>query len=106
MNGKRSHKYRVRLDVLNEHTPSTLAGNTLLRFEIQNHDDILAIAERLKVGTPFAEPEAYALAVGVKLFTGVMLAHSSDPLFSDIQPAMRAFIRNLKSQVAASLSSA
>jgi hypothetical protein len=68
---------------------------------VTNHDDLLAIVERVSAATAFARDDATALAIGLKLFTGVMLQHRQDPLFADVQPAMRSFISNLKARVAA-----
>ncbi|GGA44514.1 DUF3861 domain-containing protein [Dyella nitratireducens] len=79
------------------------AASAPLVFEVQNHDDIFAIVERVRAGTAFAENDAMALAVGLKLFTGVMLNHRHDPLFADVQSAMRMFIGNLKSRIAATM---
>ena len=96
MSGVKAYRYRIRIDPLSD------AGNGVqaLAFDVENHDDLLAIVARVRAGTAFAPDDAIALAVGVKLFAGVMLRHRHDPLFADIQPAMRAFIGNLKARVA------
>jgi hypothetical protein len=75
-----------------------------LTFEAHSHDDILAVVEKVRAGTAFTTEDASALALGLELFAGVMLTHRRDPLFADIQPAMRAFIGNLKSRVASTTS--
>jgi hypothetical protein len=77
-----------------------------LVFDVHHHDDIFAIVERVRAGTAFAENDAVALVVGMKLFTGVMLSQRHDPLFADVQPAMRTFIGKLKSRVAATSATA
>lgn len=94
MTSKRSQRYRVQVEAL-DRTASAVS------FEIENHDDILAIVERVRGATAFSPDDAGALAIGLKLFSGVVLAHRRDPLFADIQPALRVFIGNLKSRVAA-----
>lgn len=67
-----------------------------LSFYTANHDDILAIVERLQSKLPFNAGTAAALGVGVKLFSEVTLAHRNNPLFAEIRPALRDFIQQLK----------
>ncbi|PLZ02624.1 DUF3861 domain-containing protein [Burkholderia sp. WAC0059] len=78
-------------------------GVAPLAFEVWSHDDILAIADRVRAGTAFPPDDAAALAIGLKLFSGVMLAHRRDPLFAGVEPAIRAFIGDLKARVAPSV---
>lgn len=72
-----------------------------LQFGVANHDDMLAIAESVRDSGLFPPDDAIALAVGLKLFTGVMLKHRQDALFADMQPAVRTFVGNLKARVEA-----
>lgn len=103
MNTPNAHRFRIRLERIDDGDPA--AGSpAALSFEAHSHDDILAIVERVRAGTAFSTDDASALALGIKLFTGVMLSHRRDPLFADIQPAMRAFIGNLKARVASTTS--
>jgi hypothetical protein len=95
MNAVKGHRFRIKMERIGDETAAPLT------FEVSNHDDIFAIVERVRMGTAFEDNDAVALAVGLKLFTGVMLMSRHDPLFADIQPAMRAFIGNLKSRIAA-----
>ncbi|MCU0119962.1 DUF3861 domain-containing protein [Pseudomonas sp. B2M1-30] len=103
MTEKNMHHYRVTIESLDE-TQNGGSSMPVLAFDVRHHDDILGIAERVRSGTAFSVSDANSLAVGLKLFTGVMLAHRQDPLFSGIQPAMRAFIGNLKSRISATTS--
>lgn len=93
------HRYRIQIEALDDTRANRPAADPL-SFEVGQHDDLLAIVEHVRAATAFARDDATALAVGLKLFAGVMLMHRHDPLFADIQPAMRAFIGNLKSRVA------
>jgi hypothetical protein len=95
VNASEGFRFRIKVERIDDET------STPLTFDVSHHDDIFAIAERVRKGTAFAESDALALAVGLKLFTGVMLTRRHDPLFADIQPAMRTFIGNLKSRIAA-----
>jgi hypothetical protein len=97
MNQKKSHRYRLHVECIDDNKSDQ---STAITFEAQSHDDILNIVKRVNTGTDFPDQDATALAVGLKLFSGVMLKHKQDPLFTEIQPAMYAFIKNLKSHVA------
>ena len=93
----RGHRYSVTLEHLaapNEATPLRPA----LSFEAVNHDDVIAIAERTRERSGFAPDEAAALAVGLKLFSEVMLKHRDDPLFAALRPHMREFVGKLKAR--------
>jgi hypothetical protein len=97
-----AHRYLFRVEAL---TCDEAPGKeNVLSFEVASHDDVLAIVRRVNAANAFERNEAIALAVGLKLFTGVMLRHRHDPLFADIQPAMRVFIGNLKARIASSTS--
>ncbi|RYZ93368.1 MAG: DUF3861 family protein [Proteobacteria bacterium] len=69
-----------------------------LQFEATNHDDILQIAERVRSKNWLEEADANALAIGLKLFSEVMLKNRSDPLFKELQPSMTKFIAGLKNR--------
>jgi len=93
----RQHRYRVTV----EHLESPQEGATLhppLAFEAANHDEILGLAERVRGRLELPAEEATALAIGMKLFGEVMLAHRDDPLFAELRPAWRAFIGSLKAR--------
>jgi hypothetical protein len=95
MNATQGHRFRIKVERMDDATANPLV------FEVTHHDDIFAIVERVRAGTAFAANDATALAVGLKLFTGVMLNQRNDPLFASVQPALRMFIGNLKSRIAA-----
>ena len=101
----RAHHYRIRVESLaqSDGIDGDLAA---LSFEVANHDNLFAIVNRINAAKAFDHDDATALAIGLKLFTGVMLQHRHDPLFADVQPAMRAFIGNLKSRVASTTATA
>jgi hypothetical protein len=95
MSASEGHRFRIQVERTDD------AAAAPLIFEVRHHDDIFAMVERVRAGTAFAADDAIALTVGLKLFTGVMLSQRHDPLFADIQPALRMFIGNLKSRIAA-----
>ncbi|HEX6958027.1 MAG TPA: DUF3861 domain-containing protein [Ferrovibrio sp.] len=94
------HRYRVTV----EHLAAPRNDQPVqppLSFEVINHDEIIGIVERARAGGEFEEEEAAAMAVGLKLFTEVMLKRRSDPLFAEFEPAMRSFIGKLKARTRA-----
>lgn len=91
----KGHRYRVTI----EHVAAPKRDAPLqapLSFETVNHDEILAIVERLRASSHYEADEAAALGIGLKLFSEVMLKRRDDPLFAAVQPALRAFIGGLK----------
>jgi hypothetical protein len=69
-----------------------------LSFYAANHDDVLAIVERLQAKLPFESGTVAALGVGLKLFSEVALMYRNQPLFAQIRPALSEFIGQLKQQ--------
>lgn len=92
----KQHRYRISVEHLADAhgNPSTHAAPLI--FEAGNHDDILAIAERMRGRGEFAPDTANALAVGLKLFSEVMLENRGHPLFAEFAPHFRAFMQHLK----------
>jgi len=100
MSKARAHRFCIQVERLGDLRDRQGAP---LTFEVENHDDLLEIIGRVSAGTTFTRNQASALALGVKLLGSVALEHRHDPLFADIQPALRAFIGDLKSRVATSI---
>ncbi|WP_085315292.1 DUF3861 domain-containing protein [Derxia lacustris] len=92
----KQHRYRITVEHLSDPqgAPSTHAAP--LQFETGNHDDILAIVERMQARGDFAPDTGAALAVGLKLFSEVMLENRSHPLFSEFSAHFRDFMKRLK----------
>jgi hypothetical protein len=93
----KQHRYRITLEHLADAqgNPSSRAP---LRFEAGNHDDIIAIVERMQARNdlPLSADSAAALALGLKLFGEVMLENREHPLFAAFRPHYREFIKELK----------
>lgn len=93
----KEHRYRITL----EHLATASEGQTLhepISFEAGNHDDIFSIVGRLRANGQFDSDTSAQLALGLKLFSEVMLKNRKHPLFEEIQPALRDFIMKLKAQ--------
>lgn len=91
----KQHRYRLTLEHLAD-TKGVLSTPETLQFEVGNHDDIFAIVERLRGRGDFEENAAAALAVGLKLFSEVMLEEKENPLFSSFRPHFMQFMKELK----------
>lgn len=86
------HRFRITVDYLND-PKGQPAEIPSLTFEAENHDNILALAERLQI----TGDQQRAFFVGLKLLGDAMLQDRSNPLYAEFLPAFGAFMKNLKS---------
>ena len=94
---KRAYQYRLRLEQVAGIGPDS-PRHEPLELEFTNHDDIFSIVERLQQRQLFEEPgQATEFAIGLKMFSEVMLKNRQHPLFEELAPAFRAFMQKLKS---------
>lgn len=94
---KRNNKYHLQLKEISLKDDS--AGDKELDFDFENHDDLFKIFEVIKSKNIFEdENTAHEFALGLKLFTEVMLKKKQHPLFEDLRPAIMEFMKKLKSQ--------
>ena len=68
-----------------------------LEFETVSHDNLFEIIKKLKQHPDFANVDVASLGVGLKLFTGVMLKNKEIPLFKNLMPHFKDFMKELKS---------
>lgn len=68
-----------------------------LEFETVSHDNLFEIVEKLKCHPQFSESDVASLGVGLKLFTGVMLKEKEKPLFKNLLPHFKEFMKGIKS---------
>lgn len=92
---KRTHRYRITLEHLGAPKDDAML-HPPLTFETANHDDLFSIVERSRTKGVFDDDTVTALALGMKLFTEVMLTHRDHPLFAEISAPMRSFIGRYK----------
>lgn len=93
----REYRYRITL----EHLATPKQGeptHAAISFDTGNHDDLFTIVDKVRSKGQFDADTAASLALGLKLFTEVMLKNRGHPLFADISPPMRDFIQKLKAQ--------
>jgi hypothetical protein len=94
---KRTNKYRLRLEYVSAAREGTILPAPL-EIGFENHDNIFDIIERLKEKDLFKETqEATEFAIGLKLFSEVMIRNKNNPLFEEFSPAFGAFMKKLKS---------
>jgi len=95
MNDKYNH-YKITL----EHT-SNPKGDELQQpviVEFDNHDNLFNIIDVLKEKDHFNDfNQSVEFAIGLKLFSEVMLRNKTNPLFEDMLPAFKEFMTKLKS---------
>lgn len=94
----KQHHYRVTVEHLALPDGSAPAAANPLTFEVGNHDDLMAIVARAQQRGDLPAEEAIAFAVGLKLFSEVMLANRELPLFADFAPHFRDFMHELKAR--------
>lgn len=95
------YRYRVRIEPLLSHSTQAPEDHNECVFEIDNHDDILAIVEAVRAKRIVDQGSSAALAVGLKLFSEVVLQHRKEAPFAEIWPDLQKFIKNLKAMPSA-----
>jgi len=94
---KRNNSYQLDLKEIKLKDGSE--GTKNLSFGFDNHDDLFNIFEVIKSKKFFEDDNtAQEFALGLKLFTEVMLKNKQHPLFEELRPAILEFMKKLKSQ--------
>lgn len=91
------HRFRITVAALTDRQGEAVDKPELV-FEVENHDDILAIVERIQQRTDlnFGAQQSAAFAVGLKLFSEVMMANRKHPLFVPLRESFKEFMVGLK----------
>ena len=84
------HQYRITIE------PIAPAAPPPLQFQVDAHDEILALVERSRQRGDFDADTAAAFIVGLKLIGEVMLKNRSHPLFEEFGPQFGQFMQRLK----------
>jgi hypothetical protein len=94
---KKSNKYHLTLE-LKEYANGETQPPKLLAFDFGNHDEVFSISERLREKDPFNDQDqATEFALGLKLFSEVMIKHRNNPIFEELKEAFPLFMKRLKS---------
>lgn len=93
---KKAHQYKLKLEYLNDSKGETMNVDPIeLIFE--NHDNVFSIIEKMKNKDLFNDQQqATEFAIGLKLFSEVMLKNRKNPLFEELAPAFGEFMKKLK----------
>ena len=95
----KQHQYHVTVQHLKDAKGQASTYTERLEFYTGNHDDIFEIVERLKKAELFDDQTTKSFAVGLKLFSEVMLEQRNHPLFAEFAPHFRDFMKHMKSQI-------
>jgi len=94
---KKANKYHLTL-VLTQYANGATEPSKQLELDFTNHDEIFEIVERLQAKDPFDDQElAVEFAIGLKLFSEVIIKNRNNPLFEELSPAFGSFMKRLKS---------
>lgn len=92
---KKVNRYRITLEQVSARTDGPIPTPIDLTFD--NHDNVFSIIEYLQQKDPFNDQqEATQFAIGLKMFSEVMLKNKNNPLFEDLMPCFGAFMKKLK----------
>lgn len=91
----KQHRYRIQIDPL-EDAKGQPVSREPLSFEVGNHDDMFHIVELIRARGDFDPDTSTALAIGLKLFSEVMLENKDHPLFETFRPHFVQFMKQLK----------
>ena len=93
---KKNNTYRLTLEQLSL-VKEGAALQSPMHMEFENHDEIFGIIEIVKEKNLFGDKRhSTEFAIGLKMFSEVMLKHKTHPLFEEIFPAMGVFMKKLK----------
>lgn len=93
---KRTNKYQLTL-TLKEYANGETTPPKELEMDVDNHDEIFAIIEKISAKNPFADPaQAAQFALGLKLFSEVKLKNHHHPLFEELNEVFPTFMKKLK----------
>ena len=94
---KRTNKYCLNLEYISASREQIILPEPI-KLEFENHDNIFSIIESLKAKNIFDhENQATEFAIGLKLFSEVMIKNKDLPLFEEFLPAFSSFMKKLKS---------
>jgi hypothetical protein len=93
----KQHRYRIQIEHLEDNKGQPMSREPL-SFDIGNHDDVFHIVELMRARADFDENPATAFAVGLKLFSEVMLENKDHPLFEEFRPHFVQFMKQLKAK--------
>ena len=95
---KRTNHYKLTLEEISLAKEEDVR-NTPFTLEFDNHDNLFHIINAVKNKAIFEdENQSAEFAIGLKMFTEVMLKNRDQELFKELQPAIAEFMKKLKSK--------
>lgn len=93
---KRTNRYRLTLELIHAAKGDDVHYEPL-QLEFDNHDEIFSIVKKLQDKDPFQNKrQATEFAIGLKMFSEVMLRNKNLELFEEFGPAFGDFMKKLK----------
>ncbi len=93
---KRAHQYKLTLEYLQTSKGEAVIQSPIV-IEFVNHDDIFSIVNKLQQKDIFKNKnDNTEFAIGLKLFSEVMIRNKTHPLFEQLAPAFGEFMKKLK----------
>ncbi|QJU38922.1 DUF3861 domain-containing protein [Serratia marcescens] len=91
------YRFNITVEALSDRQGNSVE-KAPLSFEVSNHDDILEIVERIRARDDlnFGPEQSAAFAVGLKLFSEVMIENRKHPVFAPLREAFKEFMVGLK----------
>lgn len=79
-------------------TIEQLNSEKSLNFQTSSHEDIFKIVQMMNEKMDLDESQSTSLAVGLKLFSGVLLKHKDSEPFKQLMPHFKEFMKMIKNQ--------
>lgn len=95
----KQHTYEVTLKHIADPQGNPSTYTDTLSFNSYNHDDIFKVLQVIQNSQILDDEAAKSFAVGLKLFSEVMLEHKHLLLFKDFMPHFGQFMKALKQTV-------
>lgn len=94
---KKTNKYRLILE-LKQYANGDTEPYKIVEIDFENHDEIFNIIDRVTAKNPFNDTDqAVQFALGLKLFSEVLIKNRTHPVFEDLNEAFSVFMKKVKS---------
>lgn len=92
----KQNTYQITLEQLSDKQGEPVNAPALV-FQARNHDDLFSIVERIKSRELLNEDDSAAFAIGLKLFSEIVLENRDKPFFQELGPHVAAIMKVIKS---------
>ena len=91
----KSNLYKLTVEYLEDTSGKNIDVPPLV-FETRSHEDFFKIVEVMKAKVDLDETDATAFAVGLKIFSGVMVNNKDHGLFKQLMPHLVNIMKTIK----------